>query len=346
LPLSRELSKGKMNNLNSIAKVLVAKNKGILAADESLPTIKKRFDQIGIESTEENRRSYREMLFTTPGIEEFISGVILFDETVYQKNKEGIPFPKLLEKKGIAPGIKVDEGKEPFGDSGEMVTRGIDTLAERLNEYMKEGLKFTKWRAVFKIGDGLPSKEVIDKNVGLLAEFAFISQQKGFVPIVEPEVLMDGEHNLATCEEVTKKIFSNLFSVLEKRKVNFRGMLLKPNMVVSGKENSQRAKPQEVAGATLRVLERTIHNEVPGIVFLSGGQSPEEATANLNAINSKGKYPWELSFSFGRALQKPALLAWKGKAENVTMAKDAFYKRAKLNSLARQGKYRPEMEND
>jgi fructose-bisphosphate aldolase class I len=335
-----------MNNLNSIAKSLVADYKGILAADESLPTIKKRFDQIGIESTKENRRSYREMLFTTPGIEEFISGVILFDETVYQKDKEGTPFPKLLEKKGIVPGIKVDEGKEPFGNSGEMITKGIDTLAERLNKYIKEGLKFTKWRAVFNIGNGLPSKEVINKNIELLAEFAFVSQQKGFVPVVEPEVLMDGKHDLADCEEVTRKVFSSLFSVLEKRKVNFSAMLLKPNMVVSGKENSQRATPQEVADATLRVLERTIPDEVPGIVFLSGGQSPKEATANLNAINSKGKYSWELSFSFGRALQKPALLIWKGKAENATMAKDAFCQRAKLNSLACQGKYKPEMEND
>jgi len=332
------------NQLNLIAKALVVDSKGILAADESLPTMEKRFDQIKVESTEENRREYREILFTTSGIEEFISGVILFDETVYQKTKDGVPFPKVLEEKGIIPGIKVDEGKEPFGQSGEMITKGIDTLAERLDKYRKEGLKFTKWRAVFSIGDGIPSKEVINKNAELLAEFAFISQQKGFVPIVEPEVLMEGDHDLAACEEVSRKVFYTVFSTLEKRKVNLKGMLLKPNMVLPGKESSKKASPKEIANSTLRVLERTIPEEVPGMVFLSGGQSPEEATTNLNAINSKGNYSWKLSFSFGRALQKPVLLAWKGKSENATMAKKAFSERARLNSLACQGKYKPEME--
>jgi fructose-bisphosphate aldolase class I len=336
-----------MSDLNSIARTLVVSGKGILAADWSFGTIKKQFSKIGIESTEENRRSYREMFFTTPGIEKYISGVIFFDETVYQKTEENVSFPQVLEKKGIIPGVRVDEGSEPFkGSSNERVTKGIDTLSTRLSKYTKENLKFTKWRGVFLIGDGLPTGELIRKNSQLLAKFAKLSQEKGLVPIVEPEVLLDGDHEIAVCEEVTKKAFSNVFSELEKEKVDLKGILLKPNMVLPGKDNPKKVSPNEIASATLRVLAKTVPEEVPGIVFLSGGQSPEEATLNLNAINSQGSYPWELSFSFARALQEPALMSWKGKPENVTMAKEAFYKRARLNSLARQGKYKPEMEKN
>ena len=336
-----------MSDLNSIARTLVVPGKGILAADWSFGTIKKQFSKIGIESTEENRRSYREMFFTTSGIEEYISGVIFFDETVYQKTEENVSFPQVLEKKGIIPGVRVDEGSEPFkGSSNERVTEGIDTLSTRLSKYTKENLKFTKWRGVFLIGDGLPTGELIRKNSQLLAKFAKLSQEKGLVPIVEPEVLLDGDHEMAVCEEVTKKAFSNVFSELEKEKVDLKGILLKPNMVLPGKDNPKKVSPNEIASATLRVLAKTVPEEVPGIVFLSGGQSPEEATLNLNAINSQGSYPWELSFSFARALQEPALMSWKGKPENVTMAKEAFYKRARLNSLARQGKYKPEMEKN
>ena len=336
-----------MSDLNSIARTLVVPGKGILAADWSFGTIEKQFSKIGIESTEENRRSYREMFFTTSGIEEYISGVIFFDETVYQKTKENVSFPQVLEKKGIIPGVRVDEGSEPFkGSSNERVTKGIDTLSTRLSKYTKENLKFTKWRGVFLIGDGLPTGELIRKNSQLLAKFAKLSQEKGLVPIVEPEVLLDGDHEIAVCEEVTKKAFSNVFSELEKEKVDLKGILLKPNMVLPGKDSPKKVSPNEIASATLRVLAKTVPEEVPGIVFLSGGQSPEESTANLNAINSQGSYPWELSFSFARALQEPALMSWKGKPENVTMAKEAFYKRARLNSLARQGKYKPEMEKN
>jgi len=336
-----------MNDLNSIAKALVAPEKGILAADWSFGTIEKQFSKINVESTEENRRSYREMFFTTSKVEEYISGVIFFDETVYQKTKDDIHFPQVLEKKGIIPGVRADEGSEPLEDSPkERVTKGIDTLEERLSKYAKENLKFTKWRGAFLIGDGLPTDELIRKNSQLLAKFAKLSQEKELVPIVEPEVLLDGDHEITVCEEVTKKVFSNVFSELEKEKVDLKGILLKPNMVLPGKDSPKKVSPNEIANATLRVLAKTVPEEVPGIVFLSGGQSPEEATLNLNAINSQGSYPWELSFSFARALQEPALMSWKGKPENVTMAKEAFYKRARLNSLARQGKYKPEMEKN
>ena len=334
------------SKLQRTAQALVVPGKGILAADESFPTIKKRFESIGLESTEENRRAYREILFATQGIEKFISGVILFDETVYQKTENGRLFPQVLAEKGIIPGIKVDEGKEPFeGSAKEMITKGIEDLPKRLSEYQKQGMKFTKWRAVFTISEGLPTKKLIEKNAQLLSRFAVLSQEAGLVPIVEPEVLMDGEHDIDRCEEVTKTVLANVFSEIEKQNVSLEGLLLKPNMVVSGKNNIKNATPAQLAEATLRTLTKTVPERIPGIVFLSGGQSPEEATTNLNAINSKGGYPWELSFSFGRALQKPSLLAWKGKPENVTMAQEAFYKRAKLNSLARYDKYKPEMEN-
>lgn len=325
--------------LKKIAQELVSAEKGILAADESLPTIKKRFAVVGIESTPDTRRAYRELLFTTPQIEKFLSGVIMFDETVYQKTGGGIPFPKLLEKRGIIPGIKVDEGREPYAPSSrEMVTKGLKNLSKRLSGYLSLGLKFTKWRAVFLIGDKLPTKGLVLENAKRLAEFAKISQEKGFVPIVEPEVLREGSHNLAKCEEVSTVVFSTVFSELERKGVYLPGILLKPNMVTAGKEAAEKASPPKVARATLKVLAKTVPEEVPGIVFLSGGQTPDEATANLNAINLLGKKPWELSFSFGRALQSEALGAWRGRRENVRRAQRLFLKRARLVSLARQGR--------
>lgn len=335
-----------MNNLNSIAKTLVASGKGILAADWSFGTIEKQFSKIDIESTEESRRSYREMFFTTPGIEKYISGVIFFDETVYQKTKDGIPFPQVLEKKGIIPGVRADEGSEPFRNDKEMVTKGLKDLPERLSEYKKMGLKFTKWRMIVYINEIYPSKEAVLENAKRLAEYAKISQENGFVPIVEPEILMEGEHTITKCEIITKQTLKTVFEELEKKQVSLEELLLKPNMILPGKDSLVKSEPREVAQFTLRAFEKTVPKEIPGIVFLSGGQSPEESTTNLNAINSQGSSPWELSFSYARALQEPALMAWKGKHENVTMAKEVFYKRAKLNSLARQGKYKPEMEKD
>lgn len=325
--------------LKEIAQKLVVSEKGILAADESFPTIKKRFEKIGIESTEENRRAYRELLFTTPGIEKFISGAIMFDETIRQTTKEKIPFPNLLSDKGIIPGIKVDEGKGPFSESPqEYLTKGLEGLEERLEEYKKLGARFSKWRAVIVVGKGLPTNKAITENAKVLAEYALVSQDLGFVPVVEPEVLMDGGHDISRCEEVTRLNLTSVFSELERKKVYLPGMLLKPNMVVSGKESKERTKPEEVAKATLRVFTKAIPEEVPGIVFLSGGQTPEEATANLNAINLAGRYPWELSFSFGRALQNPALEAWRGQEKNVKIAQEAFNQQAQFASLARQGK--------
>ena len=329
---------------------LVEPGKGILAADESLPTIKKRFDEIGVESTEITRQAFREIVFTTPDLEKYISGVILFDETVFQKAKDGLTLASVLEKKGIIPGIKVDEGKDSFEqNSPEMVTRGIDTLEKRLEKYTNQGLKFTKWRAVFSIGNEMPSQAAIEINSGLLAQFAFISQEKGFIPIIEPEVLMNGGHTIEVCEEATKKVLSKVFSELEKKKVDLKVTLLKVNMIVAGKDNPQKSNPVDVAKITLRVLERTVPPEIPGIVFLSGGISSIDATIYLNEINKQAnqleqKPAWKLSFSFGRALQKPALLAWKGIKENATMVQEALLKRARLNSLACLGQYNPEME--
>jgi fructose-bisphosphate aldolase, class I len=332
-------------DLHETAKALVAAGKGILAADESDGTIKKRFDSIDVESTEENRRAYRDLLFTTPGVEEFISGVILFDETIRQSSADGTPFPKLLESRGIIPGIKVDKGAKPLAKAeGETVTEGLDGLRDRLNEYRDLGARFTKWRAVISIGDGIPSEYCLWTNAHALARFAGLSQEAGLVPIVEPEVLMDGDHTIERSFEVTSRTLHAVFTELRDQRVEPEGMLLKPNMVLSGYESSVQAGHEEVAEWTIKCLRRHVPSAVPGIVFLSGGQSDEDATANLNAMNALGPHPWELSFSYGRALQAPALKAWRGEAGNVEEAQRAFYRRAKFNGAARFGTYAPEME--
>jgi fructose-bisphosphate aldolase class I len=330
--------------LSDIARKLVAPGKGILAADESDKTIEKRFNGIGVESTSENHRIYRQLLFKTPNIEEFISGVILFDETIRQQSDEGIPFAKLLEGKGIIPGIKVDKGTKELGPrSSEKVTEGLEDLDERLKEYKGIGAQFTKWRAVIAIGEKIPTDECINTNASLLAKYARLAQENNMVPIVEPEVLMDGGHDIQKCEEVTYITLKSVFKALNTEGVELSGMLLKPNMVIKGKEGLKESSAKEVAEATIRCFSEVIPRELPGIVFLSGGQGPEEATANLNEMNKRGFY-CELSFSFGRALQEPVLKAWAGKTENIASAQKAFYYRSKMNSLARSGKYLPELE--
>ncbi len=336
------------SDLEATAQALVAPGKGILAADESSPTIKKRFDSIGVESTEENRRSYRELLFTTPGVSEYISGVILFDETIRQKAADGTPLVEILKREGMIPGIKVDKGaKRLAGAPGETVTEGLDGLRERLQEYAELGARFTKWRAVIAIGDGLPSAYCLDVNAHALARYAALSQEAGLVPIVEPEVLMDGDHDLARCAEVTEETLARVFAALHDQRVLLEGMLLKPNMVIDGKDHTPKASVEEVAAATVKSLRRKVPAAVPGIVFLSGGQSDAEATAHLNAMNAMdGNLPWQLSFSYGRALQAPPLKTWAGKAENVAAAQKAFLHRARLNGAARYGRYSPAMENE
>jgi len=332
-------------DLESTARALVAENKGILAADESEGTIKKRFDSIDVESTEENRRAYRDLLFTTEGIEEYISGVILFDETIRQASREGTPFPQLLERRGIIPGIKVDKGAKPLANApGETITEGLDGLRGRLEEYRELGARFTKWRATYSVGDDIPSEYCVWTNAHALARYAALSQEAGLVPIVEPEVLMDGEHTIERSFEATSRALHAVFTELRDQRVHYEGMLLKPNMVLSGYSSSERASHDEVAEHTLRCFRRHVPAAVPGIVFLSGGQSDEDATANLNAMNARGPHPWELSFSYGRALQAPALKAWRGDPANVEAAKKAFYRRAKFNGAARSGSYAPEME--
>jgi fructose-bisphosphate aldolase class I len=334
-----------MDELHDTAKGLVAEGKGILAADESDGTIKKRFDSIDVESTEENRRAYRELLFTAEGVEEFISGVILFDETIRQNAADGTPFPTLLSRRGIIPGIKVDKGAKPLANAaGETITEGLDGLRDRLNEYRELGARFTKWRAVISIGDGIPSEYCLWTNAHALARFAGLSQEAGLVPIVEPEVLMDGDHTVQRSFEVTSRTLHAVFTELRDQRVEPEGMLLKPNMVVSGYDSAEQASHEEVAEWTVRCLKRHVPAAVPGIVFLSGGQTDEDATANLNAMNSIGPHPWELSFSYGRALQAPALKAWRGDPGNVEDAQKAFYRRAKFNGAARSGSYAPEME--
>jgi len=332
-------------SLEGIAKALVAEGKGILAADESSGTIKKRFDSIGIESTEDNRRAYRELLFTTPGIEEFISGVILYDETLRQSSSDGTPFPKLLEGLGIIPGIKVDSGAKPLAHApGETITEGLDGLRERLEEYYELGARFTKWRAVLSIGEGIPSDYCIWTNAHALARYAALSQEAGLVPIVEPEVLMDGEHTIDTSYHVTIRTQQAVFTELFDQRVEREGMLLKPNMVLSGYECPDQADDETVAELTLKCLTNAVPAAVPGIVFLSGGQSDEAATSRLNAMNAKGPHPWQVSFSYGRALQAPALNAWGGDTSKVEEAQKAFYRRAKFNGAARSGTYAPEWE--
>jgi len=336
-----------MTDLESTARALVAEGKGILAADESDGTIKKRFDSIGVESTEETRRAYRDLLFTTDGVEEYISGVILFDETIRQSSADGTPFPQLLEAKGIIPGIKVDKGAKPLAlAEGETITEGLDGLRARLEEYRGLGARFAKWRATYSIAADKPSEYGVWTNAHALARYAALCEEAGLVPIVEPEVLMDGAHSLEQSAKATGRALQAVYVELHDQRVDFRRTLLKPNMVLSGYDASDRAGVEEVAEATLDVLYRHVPAAVPGIVFLSGGQTDEDATAHLNAMNKRGQHPWQLSFSYGRALQAPALKAWAGKAENVEAAKRAFYHRAKMNSAARTGMYAPEMERE
>jgi fructose-bisphosphate aldolase class I len=333
------------NDLKTTARAMVAPGKGILAADESFPTIKKRFDGISLESNEENRRAYRELLFTTPGVEAYISGVITFDETLRHSTRDGTPFPKLLSDNGIIPGIKVDAGaKQLAGYPDEKITEGLDGLRDRLAVYHDLGARFTKWRAVIKIGHAIPTGFCIDANAHALARFAALSQEAGLVPIVEPEVLMDGEHSIDRCEKVTETTLSHVFFQLMAHRVALDEMILKPNMVIAGKECPDQASVAEVAEATVRCLLRTVPAAVPGIVFLSGGQSAKLATQHLNAMNALGEHPWQLSFSYGRALQEEALNAWKGNSANVGAAQGAFLHRSKCVSAARYGDYTDGME--
>jgi fructose-bisphosphate aldolase, class I len=335
-----------MEELKRIANAIVAKQKGVLAADESGPTIKKRFESIKVESTEENRCHYREILFTAEGIERYVGGVILFDETMRQSTRDGTPFPKLLASRGIIPGIKVDQGAKALAlYSGDKVTEGLDGLRERLIEYKQLGAQFAKWRAVIEIDErDIPSPFGIRANAHALARYAALCQEVGLVPIVEPEVLMDGGHDLARCEAVTAQVLEAVFTELDGHRVLFEGMLLKPNMVIAGKKCPLQNSVQEVADATLRCLKRYVPAAVPGIIFLSGGQSAEDATAHLNAMNSIGAHPWQVSFSYGRALQAPVLAAWQGQENNVATAQKALLTRCHLNGLAREGKYVKAME--
>ena len=336
-----------VQQLQSTAQALVAEGKGILAADESDGTIKKRFDSIGVESTEDNRRAYRELLFATEGAEEFISGVILFDETIRQSASDGTPFPKLLESKGIIPGIKVDKGAKPLAlTDGETVTEGLDDLRARLEEYRELGARFAKWRATYSIDAEKPSEYCVWTNAHALARYAALCQDADLVPIVEPEVLQDGTHTIEQSRKATGRVLQAVYTELHDQRLDFRGTLLKPNMVLSGYEASDRASVDEVAEVTLECFYKHVPAAVPGVVFLSGGQSDEDATAHLNAMNARGPHPWQLSFSYGRALQAPALKAWVGKPENVEAARRAYYHRAKMNGAARTGMYAPEMERE
>jgi len=335
----------KTESLATIAKKLVAPGKGILAADESSGTIEKRLKSINVPSTEENRRAYREVLFTTKGAGEFISGVILFDETIRQKTRDGRTFVEALEGQGIIPGIKVDKGAKAMANfPGEKITEGLDELRERLAEYRQLGARFAKWRAVIAIGDKIPTRTCIAGNAEALARYAALCQDEDIVPIVEPEVLMDGTHTIERHFEVTEQTLETVFHALYEHRVVLEGMLLKPNMVLSGKECPQQASVQEVAEATVRCMKHVVPAAVPGLVFLSGGQSDQQATEHLNAMNQLPDLPWQLSFSYGRALQAPVLKAWKGDAANVSAAQQAFHHRAMCNSKARFGKYTEEME--
>jgi fructose-bisphosphate aldolase class I len=332
-------------SLSATAQALVAPGKGILAADESSGTIKKRFDSIGTDSTEANRRAYREMLFTTKDIADYISGVILYDETIRQHASDGTPLVQLLEAQGIIPGIKVDLGAKPLAlAEGETITEGLDGLRERLAEYYELGARFAKWRATYSISDTLPSTYCIQVNADALARYAALCEEAGIVPIVEPEVLMDGDHTIERSSEVTSAVLDALYEALFVQRVRLDGTLLKPNMVMSGYSCPRQASVEEVAEATVRCFRSTVPAAVPGIVFLSGGQSDDLATAHLNAMNKLGPHPWQLSFSYGRALQAPALKAWKGEPANVDAGREAFLHRAKLNSAARSGSYTPDME--
>jgi len=332
--------------LNKVAKAMVAPGKGILAADESSGTIKKRFDVIGVESTEESRRDYREMMFrTAEAMKNHISGVILYDETIWQKAKDGTPLVKVIEQMGAIPGIKVDEGTKPLPNCpGEVITIGLDKLADRLAKYYEQGARFAKWRAVIDIGAGIPSYDAIHANAHALARYAALCQENNIVPIVEPEVLMDGDHDIDRCYTVTEFMLKETFQELYYAKVALEGIVLKPNMAIAGKKSAKKASVQEVAEKTVRLLKNCVPGAVPGIAFLSGGQSDEEATAHLDAMNKIGGLPWPLTFSYGRALQAAPQKAWSGKTENVSAGQRAFAHRAKMNGLAALGKWQSDLE--
>jgi fructose-bisphosphate aldolase, class I len=331
--------------LNKVAKAMVAPGRGILAADESSGTIKKRFDTIGVECTEDNRRDYREMLFRSAEGMKHISGVILYDETIWQKAKDGTPLVKIIEQAGAIPGIKVDEGTKPLPFSkGELITVGLDRLADRLPKYYEQGARFAKWRAVIDIGAGIPTANCIKTNAHALARYAALCQEANIVPIVEPEVLMDGEHDIGRCFDVTERVLHTVFNELFEQHVMLEGIVLKPNMVVPGKKSAKRASVQEVAENTVTVLKLCVPAAVPGIAFLSGGQSDEEATAHLDAMNKIGGLPWALTFSYGRALQAAPQKAWSGKSENVAAGQRAFSHRAKMNGLAALGQWQADLE--
>ena len=335
-----------LNNLEDIATFIVADGKGILAADESNPTCGKRFDSIGVKSTEENRRDYREMLFRSKGMKGNIGGVILFDETIRQSSEDGTLLRDIINDQGALPGIKVDKGLQPIEDCpGETVTVGLEGLDERLKEYVSMGAKFTKWRAVINIGDGMPTDKAIDENMKALADYAKCAQDNGMVPIVEPEVLMDGNHSIDECHEATNRSLKSLFEHLKKNNVNIKGTILKPNMVTSGKDCAEQATIDEVAKKTLDSLISNVPSELPGITFLSGGQSDVLATAHLDAMNKIGGFSWKLSFSYGRALQAPALKAWGGKPENIFISQDELSHRAEMNKLASLGQWEEELED-
>ena len=332
--------------LEEIATYIVADGKGILAADESNPTCGKRFDSIGVESTEENRRDYREMLFRSKGMEGNIGGVILFDETIRQSAADGTPLREIISQQGALPGIKVDKGLQPIENCpGETVTVGLDGLDERLKEYAEMGAKFTKWRAVINIGDGIPSDECINANMDALAQYAKCAQENGMVPIVEPEVLMDGEHSIDACYDATERSLKSLFEHLEKYQVNIKGTILKPNMVTSGSNHVNQASTNEVATRTIDCLVKNVPAELPGVAFLSGGQSDVLATAHLDAMNKLGGFSWKLSFSYGRALQAAALKAWGGKTENIFISQDELSHRAEMNKLASLGQWDEKLED-
>lgn len=331
--------------LRSTIQDLVQPGKGILAADESHPTIAKRFDAVGVESTEDKRREYRSLIFSTPGLGEFVSGVILFEETLGQNSLNNAPITQLLESQGIVPGIKVDTGKKPLINApGDEITYGLDGLDDRLEIYKNQGARFAKWRAVYNVSDTLPSRQAVEANAEMLARYAALCQSKGIVPIVEPEVLIDGNHTIERSAEVNEAVIAEVFNALRRHRVQLETIILKPSMVTPGKACAK-ASPAAVAEATLGVLRRVVPAAVPGINFLSGGQTPEEATLNLNAMNSLGRQPWSLSFSYGRALQEPAQKAWAGKLDNKHAAQNAMLKRARLNGAASSGEYKAEMED-
>jgi fructose-bisphosphate aldolase class I len=335
-----------LDELNKVAKAMVAPGKGILAADESSGTIKKRFDAIGVESTEDNRRDYRELLFrSTEAMKNYIAGVILYDETIWQKAKDGTPLVKLIEQSGAIPGIKVDEGTKPLQNCpGEVITIGLDKLDGRLARYYEQGARFAKWRAVIDLGAGIPSYTCVLANAHALARYAAVCQEAQVVPIVEPEVLMDGDHDIDQCYRVTEWVLKEVFQQLFYSRVALEGMVLKPNMVISGKRSPTKASVEEVAEKTVRLLKNCVPSAVPGIAFLSGGQSDEEATAHLDAMNKIGRLPWDLTFSYGRALQAAPQKAWRGKTENIAAAQRAFTHRAHMNGLASLGKWKADLE--